>query len=155
MKTSGFWQIKIFLVDDDSDDRELFNQSLIESGLGFELTTFEDGGKFVPYLSEVDIYPDIIFLDINMPKVDGVECLKKIRSNDNFKNIIIIMFSTSANNSHVENTYKLGANLYVIKPLYFQDEVAILMKIANMLEENKFSQINKDNYVLKSRTKVL
>jgi len=123
--------INILYADDSPDDRSFFSEAIVEANIGYILlTTVEDGDKLMRHLAKADgQLPDIIFLDINMPRKDGRICLKEIRSDGTFDHVPVIMFSTSAYTKDIEDTFTNGANLYVSKPAFFSDEVEILKKI--------------------------
>ena len=109
----------IFLADDDADDRAFFADALKEVNIQTELTTTSDGIELMTTLDEsvtVPPPPHVIFLDLNMPRKNGYECLKEIRQTSKLKDIPVVIFSTSDNAHAIETTYKLGANCYVLKP---------------------------------------
>ncbi|MFI5219995.1 MAG: response regulator [Bacteroidia bacterium] len=146
-------QIKILYADDDADDREFFQDALEEAHTNAKLTTVEDGDKLMKYLAEVDgQHPDIIFLDINMPRKTGKQCLKEIRNDNLLAHIPVIMFSTSAYKEDIEETFANGANLYVSKPVFFNDEVEILKKIFALHWQKELLKIDKKRFVLHTPT---
>lgn len=107
----------IFLADDDSDDREFFSDALSQSEFRAQLTTIKDGVQLMRTLDEtVPPPPDVIFLDLNMPRKNGLECLMEIRQTDKLKGIPVVILSTSSNADIVEKTYQQGANYYICKP---------------------------------------
>lgn len=106
---------KILLVDDDEDDRDFFKIALKKCGISCELTECADGEKLFAYLKKNDA-PDYIFLDINMPKVNGIECLKAFQGDDNLSACKIVMHSTAASQLIVEECYSAGAAAYIVKP---------------------------------------
>ena len=129
--------VKILLADDDDDDRFLFSEALKEVNPCTSLKTVENGEKLMKYLASVDgEHPDIIFLDINMPCKDGKECLKEIRSNKELDNVPVVMFSTSNYDKDIDETFKYGANLYVAKPVFFNEQVKILKNIFHLFSIN-------------------
>ncbi|CAH8283076.1 response regulator receiver domain-containing protein [Mariniflexile fucanivorans] len=109
--------IKIILVDDDEDDRMLFTEAFEELKLNANLFVFENGNKLLNFLKEVDDYMGThIFLDLNMPVISGMECLKKIREFTDRNIPLVTIYSTSSAQADIEEAYKLGANGYLIKP---------------------------------------
>ena len=141
--------IKILLADDDADDREIFQQALNDAHADAKLTTVADGEKLMQYLAEVDgQHPDIIFLDINMPGKNGKKCLQEIRSNDKLKHVPIVIFSTSAYKEDVEETFTNGANLYVSKPMSYQNQVNILKNIFSGDWQNELLKPDKTRFIL-------
>ena len=149
MTTRNGDPIKILYADDDDDDRSLFQEALKETNSGAKLTTVEDGEKLMNYLASVDgNHPDIIFLDINMPCKDGKICLKEIRAIEELNKVPIIMFSTSSYTEDIDETFTNGANLYVSKPVFFNDQVKILEKIFALRWQDELLKPDKKRFVL-------
>ncbi len=149
MVTRNGEPIKILFADDDLDDQELFQEAITEAKSGIQLTTLGDGLELMDYLAQLDgIHPDIIFLDINMPRKDGKECLKEIRSNKKLDEVPVVMFSTSSHQKDIEETFANGANLYVSKPIFFEDQVKILKKIFSLDWQDELLKPDKKRFVL-------
>ncbi|ABQ06581.1 response regulator [Flavobacterium johnsoniae] len=124
----------IFHADDDEDDRMLFMDAVTELNLPIKVQQAEDGQKLLNclYSPELEI-PEIVFLDINMPGKSGFECLEEIRNwEDPLKQIKIVMLSTSSNIENVELSYKLGADLYAVKPSTFHALKSLLTEILKL-----------------------
>ncbi len=123
--------IKIILADDDEDDRSFFQQALAGSGIDANLLALEDGQQVIDFLSDLHSAPcpDILFLDINMPGMDGKVCLRKIRSQVQFKDTPIIMLTTSTDARDIDETYREGANMYISKLLFYADGENWIKKI--------------------------
>lgn len=135
MKTPEKIAKNIFLTDDDPDDCLLFSEALQEVS-GHEktqLTIATDGVKLMQALDEsVPPAPEIIFLDLNMPRKNGFECLDEIRNDPRLKDIPVVIFSTSSNKDVVERTYQQGANYYICKPqsyLVLKKTIAFVLSI--------------------------
>ncbi len=110
----------IFLADDDADDCLLFEDALKELNVKSNLTISNDGVELMTTLDEtVPPPPDVIFLDLNMPRKNGFECLKEIKQNPKLKEIPVVIFSTSSSADIVDKTYRWGANCYICKPRSF------------------------------------
>ena len=115
-------KLHILLVDDDPDDCLILSDVIEEVFPESELTCFHDGNKMFKYLEELNpepnkcITPDLIFLDLNMPQITGQDCLKKIRKKDICKNVPVIIYSTASRPDIIDECYRLGANLYIVKP---------------------------------------
>jgi CheY-like chemotaxis protein len=114
---------RILIVDDSPKDTELTIAALAENNCVNDIVTAEDGEEALDYLykrgkfvNEVG-FPGVILLDVKMPKMDGIEVLKHIRSNANFKFIPIIMLTSSHEERDIVESYKMGANSYVVKPV--------------------------------------
>jgi CheY-like chemotaxis protein len=112
----------IFLADDDADDRMFFQDALKQLSIPTQLTLATDGLELMSNLEKVvePPPPDIIFLDLNMPRKNGFQCLEEIRNSPKLRNIPIVIFSTSANDEAVNKTYQCGANYYICKPRSFE-----------------------------------
>ena len=139
----------IFLAEDDADDRMFFEDVLREVKIETKLVVADDGVKLMNVLDQsVPPPPDMIFLDLNMPKKNGFECLKEIRQTDKLKEIPVIIFSTSDNDHAVNTTYSLGANYFMKKPRTF----ALMKKaIETVLAADLVAgsgQVAKENYLL-------
>ncbi len=112
---------KIILAEDDPDDRMFFEDALQELNIPAELVIAEDGIVLMVTLDViVPPKPLIIFLDLNMPLKDGIECLKEIKQVPKLKEIPVVVFSTTDNPQTINLTYELGANLYIRKPNTFE-----------------------------------
>lgn len=124
--------LRIFLADDDEDDQIFFRESLESLGIKAELTMFNDGVELIDQLKNNPLKPDIIFLDLNMPKCNGVDCLTMIRKERDFAKVPVIIYSTSKQKNDIVTTYNLGANLYVKKPNDYQSLPQLLKRILSM-----------------------
>ncbi len=120
------------LVDDDNDDAELFSEALAEINPPVNFYHVEDGHRAFHFLSNAqNKKPDIIFLDINMPEVSGWQCLIKLKKHEDYKNIPVIMYSTSSALRDKQIAIELGALGLLTKPADFKILVKILNNIAN------------------------
>ncbi len=120
----------ILIVDDDIDDRELFGEALAEIDNTIHCIYAKHGYEALDILYQPDaVIPDYIFLDLNMPRLNGKECLALIKKTERFKVVPVIIFSTSKLDSDVEETRKLGATLFLTKPAKFSQLVDILTSI--------------------------
>ena len=104
------------LTDDDADDRNFFSEAFSELDVKGELRTFSDGKELMDYLNASEITPDVVILDLNMPRKSGFECITEIRSNARFRSTSIAVYSTSSSDKDIETTFNSGANLYIRKP---------------------------------------
>lgn len=129
-------KISVILAEDDIDDQILFEEAVTESEVPVLLKVLGDGEKLMCYLRNLsDTKPDVIFLDLNMPCLNGFECLDLIRNNEKLKEIPVVIFSTSVSKTDILNTYNKGANLYFPKPYSFQQLVESLTKLFKMEKE--------------------
>ena len=114
--------IEILLIEDDPGDVELTTESLEDSKLKINMNVVDDGVKALDYLHHQGEYvdatkPDLIFLDLNMPKKDGREVLSEIKHDEDLKTIPVVVLTTSEAEEDVYKSYGLGANCYVTKPV--------------------------------------
>ena len=133
---------KFLLADDDADDAWLFCEALAEVGSAAECVTVENGLKLFELLSNHNTdKPDVIFLDINMPMMNGWECLRKLKGSPGYQNIPIIMYSTSSAKKDIDMAYGLGAQLFLTKPDDFMELSKILEIVATSSPESLLSQL--------------
>jgi CheY-like chemotaxis protein len=127
--------VLILIADDDEDDRLLAKQALEEAHLSNEIRYVEDGEQLMDYLHQRGAYggqtgkaprPGLILLDLNMPKQDGRDCLKQIKSDDNLRDIPIVVLSTSRQEEDIARSYQLGVNSFISKPVTFTGLVEAL-----------------------------
>jgi len=123
--------IKVLLADDDPDDRNFFEEAIKQLDFESKVTTVENGKELLDYLENSDI-PHIIFLDLNMPILNGLETLKKLKQNQNYNNIAVAIYSTSSANKDIENTLANGANCYIVKPNDFQNLKSTLKYVLSL-----------------------
>ena len=109
--------LKCFLIDDDIDDQEIFSMALQEFNDSIHCYFADDGVKALEKLNvDESFLPNCIFIDINMPRMNGVECLEQIKRINRLKLVPICMFSTSADPTIVAKTKALGATDFIVKP---------------------------------------
>ena len=139
---------RIFLADDDKDDRMLFSEALRELPIKCEVIHFEDGIHLMAQLMiSSTILPHLIFLDINMPLMDGVSCLKKIMENEILATIPVVIYSTSYNKTEANNLEKIGAARYLQKPNSFNQLKTLLYRcIAPFYTNDGSSQKDKPQF---------
>lgn len=119
----------LFLVDDDIDDHEIFKSALQKVGEDLALLTATNGYEALNVLSTASTLPDYIFVDLNMPRMGGLQFLKEIKQTDTLKNIPVIIYSTSSNPSDIAKTKQLGAISFITKPSRFSDLCNILQSL--------------------------
>lgn len=140
--------LNIALADDDEDDRLLFKEAIEEIGIRTKLSLFIHGKELMDYLSLPKIIlPDVIFLDLNMPIKNGMQCLKEIRRNSRFNDIAIAIYSTSSSENDIEETFIHGANIYLQKPNDFLDLREAVDKVLNINWQYHTSNLNRDNFL--------
>lgn len=140
----------IVLADDDADDRLFFTDAFDELKINTKVQTFNDGAELMDYLNaENSQLPEILFLDLNMPKKNGIECLHEIKANPKFENIAVAIYSTSSSEEHIEETFVSGANIYIKKPNDFNTLKKVLSDVVTINWQYHTSGMNKDNFLLR------
>lgn len=128
--------IKIFLVDDDKDDQEFFSEALSEIDGCYTLEKFNSGADLLNAIAVTHHKPDVIFLDLYMPIVDGEECLESLRRSSKYDTVPIVIYSTEYDIDKIARLFNLGANRYLKKPESFDSLVASLKVSLNSLKRN-------------------
>jgi chemotaxis family two-component system response regulator Rcp1 len=116
-----FHSIEILLIEDFAPDASLFSQLLSDNSSAFRLSIVDDGEEALRFLKKHNGYanaprPDLIFLDLNLPKRTGLEILEEIRANPTLKPTPVVILTSSENERDVNAAYRSGANLYLKKP---------------------------------------
>lgn len=119
----------LFLIDDDVDDHEIFQSALAKVNRDLVLLTATNGYDALQVLASVNVLPDYIFLDLNMPRMGGMQFLKEIKKSDTLKNIPVIIYSTSSNPNDIQKTRELGAVNFITKPSRFSDLCLVLQSL--------------------------
>jgi len=112
-------EIDILLVEDNPNDAELTQRALKKSDIGARLAIVRDGAEALEYLLSDRPKPKVIFLDLKLPKIDGIEVLRRIRAEDRTRSIPVIVLTSSQEERDISDCYKLGVNSYVVKPVEF------------------------------------
>jgi len=143
-------QYNLLLADDDEDDCDFFKEALDELLLPTSLVTVNDGVQLMDFLSEsgAENLPDILFLDLNMPRKNGLECLTEIKQLEEYKNLPIIIFSTSLDRDIVDLVYGKGAVYYIQKPGEFSKLKKVIGSALNIASESNFKQPARENFIL-------
>jgi len=133
---ANFRPAEILLIEDNPGDIRLTEEALKESKLYNKLKTVTDGVEAMKYLLNEGEHanapkPDIILLDLNLPKKDGREVLEEIKQDERLKTIPIVILTTSNNEEDIIKTYNLHANCYVTKPVDFEEFTKIVLAIHN------------------------
>ncbi len=112
--------VDILLVEDNPDDAELAIRALRKSNLANHLLHLQDGEEALEFLfNEKNNKPKIVLLDLKMPKVDGIEVLRRLKADERTRTIPVVMLTSSKEERDIVETYKLGVNAYIVKPLDF------------------------------------
>jgi two-component system response regulator len=119
--------VEILIVEDNARDLELTLRALSKHHLGNRVVAVRDGAEAIDFLFARGQYegrniadgPHVIFLDMKLPKVDGIEVLREIKADERTRTIPVVMVTSSAQERDMEESYRLGANSYVVKPIDF------------------------------------
>jgi CheY-like chemotaxis protein len=142
--------INICLADDDEDDRLFFTDAFDELKINTKVSTFNDGVELMDFLNHPDsILPNVLFLDLNMPKKNGQECLLEIKKDEKFNDIAVAIYSTSSSEEDIEKTFVNGANIYIKKPNDFEQLKKILSEVVTLNWQYHTSGLNKDNFLMR------
>ncbi len=124
------------MADDDDDDFVLTKKALDESRLLNQLMRVADGEELLDYLNRRGKYtaenaprPGVILLDLNMPRKDGREALKEIKSKEELRNIPVVVFTTSKAEEDIYKSYQLGVNSFITKPVTFDNLTQVMMTL--------------------------
>ena len=143
-------QLNILLADDDTDDCIFFKEALEELLLSTNLTAVHDGEQLMQLLSnDTTELPHILFLDINMPRKNGFECLTEIKLNKRLKDLPVVIFSTSFEQDVVNLLYENGAQYFIRKPSEFLQFKKIILHTLTLIMQGNNAQSSKENFVLK------
>lgn len=148
---------RILLVEDDPKDIELTLGALEEYNLTNEVAVARDGEEALDYLYRRGKYanrpegnPIVILLDLKMPKIDGFQVLQEIKTNPDLKTIPVVILTSSSLESDLIESYRLGVNAYVVKPVLFKDFVEAVKEIGTfwaLLNEPPVGSIIKSNKI--------
>ena len=140
----------IILAEDDESDRLNFTEALAESKIRTTVRTVNDGVELMEYLSiEENPLPDLLFLDLNLPRKNGLECLKEIKTQQRLKDISIAIYSTSSTEADIEETFRNGANVYIKKPNNFDLLKKSLNRVVRDAKEYQDPPFNRDFFLLR------
>lgn len=143
----------ILLVEDNESEIALTKRALDRSNILNKLITVEDGQEALEYLfgegkfseNKINKFPSLVLLDLNIPRIDGLEVLRRIRSNPKTKYLPVVILSTSKEDTDVKQSYTLGANSYIRKPVdFFQFIDAIQQLVLYWLKINEAPMIRRE-----------
>lgn len=120
--------LNICIAEDDKDDFLLLKEAIEVSLPRFNIDHSVDGKAFLQSLNK-GVEPDLIFLDLNIPKQNGIECLVELQQIERLRPVPVIIYSTSSNFEDIDRCYKNGCTLYLVKPASFRDLVTQIRKI--------------------------
>lgn len=129
MKDASF---VIVYTDDDADDRALFTHAAQRVSEALQVVTMKDGDELIAFLNNASSSPDIILLDLNMPKKNGYEILQQLKESELAEDIPVVIFSTSDDEKSINTTQRLGASLYIPKPLSYKALKTVIKHILSI-----------------------
>ncbi len=124
----------LFLIDDDQDDREIFREAVAVCDKRIEIVFAEDGIQALEILRSGSTHPDVIFLDYNMPRMNGLECLKELKADEKTKDIPTIMYTTSGDREQERVILLLGADFYMQKTVSFHGLCEELKRLIDLID---------------------
>ncbi|HYG16930.1 MAG TPA: response regulator [Bacteroidia bacterium] len=123
----------ILIVDDDHEDRELLEEAIHEIDSSIKCRTATDGREALALLQNMDDAPDMIFLDLNMPKINGKQCLNEIKKTERFNTVPVIIYTTSKLSEDIAETRNMGASCFITKPNTYRElRTSIVSLISNL-----------------------
>jgi len=141
--------IHILLADDDNDDCFLFEEALGELPLATQLIVVNDGEQLMELLTkESTLLPFVIFLDLNMPRKNGLECLLEIKKNKKIRHLPVIMYSTSAQPELINLFYRNGAQYYIHKPAEFAQIKKVIFHALALITRERIPQPLKQDFII-------
>ncbi len=141
---------RILLADDDEDDRIIFKDAFAEIKIKTFIQTVNNGIELMEHLNQPDLLiPHILFLDLNMPRKNGIDCLKEMKQIDRLKDMVVAIYSTSASEENIEETFVFGANIYINKPSDFETLKKVLSEVTVINWQYRTSALNRDNFLLR------
>lgn len=139
---AAYREIGIIIVDDDDGHAELISEGLVESGVANAITRFSNGEELWNFLTGGTVFGKtrdpsggyILLLDINMPKMDGIEVLSRMKDNPSTHDIPVIILTTTDDPREIDRCYRLGCNVYVTKPVDFASFGETLRRLGLFLQ---------------------
>lgn len=142
-------KLHLLLADDDIDDCDFFKDALDEISGSSTLTILNNGVELMKFLlSDTVNYPNLIFLDLNMPKKSGMECIAEIKASNKLSHIPIIVYSTSLDHTVVNSLYDMGASHYIQKPAEFGSIKNVINKAVSLLSNPLLPQRSRDSFII-------
>jgi CheY-like chemotaxis protein len=142
-------QLNILLADDDLDDCLFFKQALEASFVQTMLTTVPDGEHLMRLLTDkIKELPDVLFLDLNMPRKNGFECLSEIMQNPKLKTLPVVVFSTSFEQEVVNQLFQNGAHYFIRKPQEFTKFKKIILQTLALIARGNTAKPVRENFVI-------
>lgn len=114
-------EVEILLVEDNPDDAELTLRALKQRNLANQLFLCRDGAEAIDFFSNnPGVEPKVVLLDLKLPKIDGLEVLRRLKGDERTRSIPVVVLTSSREEPDIERAYELGANSYIVKPVDFE-----------------------------------
>ena len=133
--------LKIMLIEDDMIEIMKLNRTISKLKLKHKIVETNNGEDALKLLSEMDNLPDIILLDLNMPKVNGIEFLNILKNDESLKYIPTVILTTSCNQKELHECFKIGVSGYILKPLKYEEYVDKINKVLSYWSINELIKI--------------
>ncbi len=147
--------IHIILAEDDPDDRFFFTEALSNLNDSIKLSIFENGEELLDHLfNPLSEKPDLLFLDLNMPRRNGSECLAKIRHHDGLQELPVIIYSTSLYEEIIEHLFLLGATHYIRKTTIQELQLMLAFVLAKVRTQNIRKKTARADFFLSAQPKL-
>jgi len=149
----NLFQLNILLADDDTDDCIFFKEALEDMKKSIQLTTVHDGEQLMHLLiNNENELPHVLFLDLNMPRKNGFECLLEIKLNEKLKQLPVIIFSTSFEQDVVNQLYLNDALYFIRKPSEFTQFKKIIQQTIELISRENIIHPTRENFVITLQT---
>ena len=142
-------KLNIILAEDDFDDRLLFEEAIEELPVSVQLNTFNNGDELMEWLNrKITKLPDVLFLDLNMPRKNGFATLGEIKRDPKFQDLPVIIFSTATNKEMINQVFKDAAHYYIRKPVHFWELKELIYKSLKLIADNETVLPAKKSFML-------
>lgn len=142
-------KLNIILAEDDFDDRLLFEEALDELPVNVQLNTVNNGEELMEWLiRKKNKLPDVLFLDLNMPRKNGIAALGELKRNATLQDLPVIIFSTATNREMIKQVFKDAAHYYIRKPVHFWELKELIYKSLKLIADNDKDLPGKESFML-------
>jgi CheY-like chemotaxis protein len=142
-------KLKVLLAEDDNDDILLFKEALNELPVSVHITTVTNGQQLLEWLNKKGKkLPDVLFLDLNMPRKNGFAALGEIKRNQKLQNLPVVIFSTARDEEMIKQVYNDAAHYYIRKPSDFTDLKKVIYRVLKLIADRNISLPNRDKFIL-------
>ena len=129
--------LDILLIEDDIDDVDLLKDALLENDIDYEMQVIMEGDKVFEYLQALETLPEIIVMDLNLPKTDGKEILQEIKSTDSLTKIPIVVLTTSSSREDIDYCNKMGISKFITKPATIDGWNSTINSIVHVAKDSR------------------